>query len=178
MNKIKVALAAGAITVGLSGCVSTTGSNQATGTAVGATGGALAGAIIANNTGGNPLVGALIGGIAGGIIGSSIGAYLDEQERLAMEAAMIKAAAEAKAGEKVVWTAQTPTTPTKTSKSTKTATQTKTTTTGYVVAGESYTNASGQQCRNMEQVAEKDGQTIQGKTTMCNTGKGWTEAAV
>ncbi len=166
MNKIKVALAAGAITVGLSGCVSTTGSNQATGTAVGATGGAIAGAVIANNTGGSPWVGALIGGLAGGIIGNAIGAYLDEQERQAMDAAMRRAAAEAKPNQKVAWKAPAPS-----KKSGKV-------TTGYVIPGEIYTNSAGQQCRNIEQVAEKDGQTIQGKTTACKTNKGWTEAAV
>ena len=166
MKKIKVALAAGVLSVGLNGCVSTTGSNQATGTAVGATGGALAGAVIANNTGGSPWVGALIGGLAGGIIGNAIGAYLDEQERQAMDAAMRKAAAEAKPNQKVAWTAPAPS-----KKSGKK-------TTGYVIPGEIYTNAAGQQCRNIEQVAEKDGQTIQGKTTACKTDKGWTEAAV
>ena len=165
MKKIKVALAAGAIVVGLSGCVSTTGSNQATGTAVGATGGAIAGAVIANNTGGSPWVGALIGGLAGGIIGNAIGAYLDDQERQAMDAAM-RRAAEAKPNQKVAWTAPAPS-----KKSGKV-------TTGYVIPGEIYTNSAGQQCRNIEQVAEKDGQTIQGKTTACKTDKGWTEAAV
>ena len=178
MNKIKVALAAGVITVGLSGCVSSSGSTQATGTAVGATGGALAGAVIANNTGGTPLVGALIGGIAGGIIGNAIGAYLDEQERQAMDAAMRKAA-EAKTGERVVVTVPKTSKTPSTSKSTTTSTKTsKDVTKIEVIPGDSYTNAAGQQCRPMEQVVEKDGKTIQGKSAMCNTGKGWTEAAV
>jgi len=167
MHNIKVALVAGVISVGLGGCVTTnTGSNQATGTAVGATGGAIAGAVIANNTGNNPWMGALIGGLAGGIIGNAIGAYLDDQERQAMEAAMRKAAAEAKPNQKVAWTAPKPS-----KKSGKK-------TTGYVIPGEIYTNAAGQQCRNIEQVAEKDGETIKGKTTACKTDKGWTETAV
>jgi surface antigen len=165
MKKIRTPIAACLICMGLSGCTATTGSNQATGTAVGATGGALAGAIIANNTGSNPLIGALIGGIAGGIIGGAIGAQLDEQERLAMAAAMKKAAV-AKPNKKIAWKSPTPS-----KKSGKK-------TTGYVIPGEIYTNTSGQQCRNIEQVAEKDGQTIQGKTTACKTSKGWTEAAV
>ena len=165
MKNIRTPIAACVICVGLSGCTATTGSNQATGTAVGATGGALAGAIIANNSGANPLIGALIGGIAVGVIGAAIGAQLDEQERIAMEAAMQKAA-EAKPNQKIAWTSPTPS-----KKSGKK-------TTGYVIPGEIYTNTSGQQCRNIEQVAEKDGQTIQGKTTACKTNKGWTEAAV
>ena len=161
MDKIKVVMAASAITVGLSGCVSTTGSNQATGTAVGATGGAIAGAVIANNTGGSPWVGALIGGLAGGIIGNAIGAYLDEQERQAMEAAMVRAAAEAKPNQKVVWTAPAPS-----KKSGKK-------TTGSIIPGEIYTNSSKQQCRNMETATVKDGQTFQEKTTLCKTDTGW-----
>ncbi len=165
MKNIRTPIAACLICVGLSGCTATTGSNQATGTAVGATGGALAGAVIAHNSGVNPLIGALIGGIAGGVIGAAIGAQLDEQERIAMEAAMQKAAV-AKPNQKIAWTSPTPS-----KKSGKK-------TTGYVIPGEIYTNTSGQQCRNIEQVAEKDGQTIQGKTTACKTNKGWTEAAV
>ncbi len=164
MKNIKTPIVACLITIGLSGCAST-GSNQATGTAVGATGGALAGAIIANNTGGNPLVGALIGGIAGGVIGAAIGAQLDEQERLAMEAAMQKAVV-AKPNQKIAWKSPTPS-----KKSGKK-------TTGYVIPGEIYTNTSGQQCRSIEQVADKDGQTIQGKRTACKTSKGWEAAAV
>ena len=165
MNNLRTPIAACLICVGLSGCTATTGSNQATGTAVGATGGALAGAVIAHNSGVNPVIGALIGGIAGGVIGAAIGAQLDEQERIAMEAAMQKAAV-AKPNQKIAWTSPTPS-----KKSGKK-------TTGYVIPGEIYTNTSGQQCRNIEQVAEKDGQTIQGKTTACKTNKGWTEAAV
>ena len=164
MKNIRTPIAACLIAIGLSGCA-TTGSNQATGTAVGATGGALAGAIIANNTGGNPRIGALIGGIAGGVIGAAIGAQLDEQERMAMEAAMQKAAV-AKPNQKIAWKSPTPS-----KKSGKK-------TTGYVIPGEIYTNTSGQQCRSIEQVAEKDGQTIQGKTTACKTSKGWEASAV
>ena len=165
MKNIRTPVAACLICVGLSGCTATTGSNQATGTAVGATGGALAGAVIAHNSGVNPLIGALIGGITGGVIGAAIGAQLDEQERIAMEAAMQRAAV-AKPNQKIAWTSPTPS-----KKSGKK-------TTGYVIPSEIYTNTSGQQCRNIEQVAEKDGQTIQGKTTACKTTKGWTEAAV
>jgi surface antigen len=165
MNSLRTPIAACLICMGLSGCTATTGSNQATGTAVGATGGALAGAVIAHNSGANPLIGALIGGIAGGVIGAAIGAQLDEQERIAMEAAMQRAAV-AKPNQKIAWTSPTPS-----KKSGKK-------TTGYVIPGEIYTNTSGQQCRNIEQVAQKDGQTIQGKTTACKTNKGWTEAAV
>jgi surface antigen len=165
MNNLRTPIAACLICMGLSGCTATTGSNQATGTAVGATGGALAGAVIAHNSGVNPLIGALIGGITGGVIGAAIGAQLDEQERIAMEAAMQRAAV-AKPNQKIAWTSPTPS-----KKSGKK-------TTGYVIPGEIYTNTSGQQCRNIEQVAEKDGQTIQGKTTACKTNKGWTEAAV
>jgi len=164
MNHIRTPIVACCIAIGLSSCAST-GSNQATGTAVGATGGALAGAIIANNTGGNPLIGALIGGIAGGVIGAAIGAQLDEQERLAMEAAMHKAAL-AKPNQKIAWTSPTPS-----KKSGKK-------TTGYIIPGEIYTNNSGQQCRNLEQVADKDGQTIKGSTTTCKTKKGWEASAV
>ena len=165
MKNLRRPIAVGLICAGLSGCMATTGSNQSTGTAVGATGGAIAGAVIANNTGGNPWVGALIGGLAGGLIGNAIGAYLDEQERIAMEAAMQKAVV-AKPNQKIAWTASSP--------SKKSGVKTK----GYVVPGEIYTNASGQQCRNFEQVAEKDGETLQGKVTKCKTDKGWTEAAV
>lgn len=125
----------------------------------------MAGAVIAHNSGVNPIIGALIGGIAGGVIGAAIGAQLDEQERIAMEAAMQKAAL-AKPNQKIAWTSPTPS-----KKSGKK-------TTGYVIPGEIYTNTSGQQCRNIEQVAQKDGETIQGKTTACKTNKGWTEAAV
>ncbi|MCO5759902.1 MAG: hypothetical protein EP309_06005 [Gammaproteobacteria bacterium] len=165
MKNLRTPITACVICIGLSGCTATTGSNQATGTAVGATGGALAGALIANSTGGSPWVGALIGGLAGGLIGGAIGAQLDEQERQAMEAAMQRATV-AKANQKIAWTSPTPS-----KKSGKK-------TTGYVIPGEIYTNAAGQKCRNIEQVAEKDGQTIQGKTTACKTEKGWTEAAV
>ena len=165
MKNATRSIAACLVCAGLSGCMATTGSNQATGTAVGATGGAIAGAVIANNTGGNPWVGALIGGLAGGLIGNAIGAYLDEQERLAMEAAMQKATL-AKPNEKIVWTSSKP--------SQKSGKKTK----GYIVPGEIYTNASGQQCRNFEQVAEKDGQTLQGKVTKCQTDQGWAETAV
>lgn len=45
--------------------------------------------------------------------------------------------------------------------------------TGYVIPGEIYFNAQGLQCRNIEQVADKDGKTIQGKTTACKTEGGW-----
>jgi surface antigen len=165
MKNLRTPITACVICIGLSGCTATTGSNQATGTAVGATGGALAGALIANSTGGSPWVGALIGGLAGGLIGGAIGAQLDEQERHAMEAAL-QGATVAKANKKIAWTSPTPS-----KKSGKK-------TTGYVIPGEIYTNAAGQKCRNIEQVAEKDGQTIQGKTTACKTEKGWTEAAV
>ncbi len=165
MKNIRTPIAACLICMGLCGCTATTGSNQATGTAVGATGGALAGAIIADNSGGNPLIGALIGGIAGGIIGGAIGAQLDENERREMEAAMRRAAV-AKPNQKIAWSSPTP--------SKKSGKKTK----GYVIPGEIYTNTSGQKCRNIEQVAEKDGERIQGKTTACKTDKGWTEAAV
>ena len=164
MKNIRTPIAACLICVGLSGCTATTGSNQATGTAVGATGGALAGAVIAHNSGANPLIGALIGGIAGGVIGAAIGAQLDEQERVAMEAAMQKAAV-AKPNQKITWTSPTP--------SKKTGKKT----TGYIIPGETYTK-SGQQCRDFQQVAQKDGETFQDKTTSCKPNKGGTDAAV
>ncbi|MBK8638684.1 MAG: hypothetical protein IPN92_10500 [Chromatiaceae bacterium] len=48
-------------------------------------------------------------------------------------------------------------------------------TTGYVIPGDIYINDKGQQCRNIEQIAEKDGKTIQGRTTACKTANGWAE---
>lgn len=50
-------------------------------------------------------------------------------------------------------------------------------TTGYIIPGEVYMNTSGQQCRTIEQVVEKNGQIMKGKTTACKTANGWTEAA-
>lgn len=82
-----------------------------------------------------------------------------------MEAAMNKAAL-AKPNQKIAWTSPTPS-----KKSGKK-------TTGYIIPGEIYTNNSGQQCRNLEQVADKDGQTIKGTTTTCKTKKGWEASAV
>ncbi|MFE8033508.1 glycine zipper domain-containing protein [Thiohalocapsa marina] len=159
------------ITIGLAGCVTTGDSKQATGTAVGATAGAALGALIADNSGQNAWVGALIGGMAGGLIGNAIGAALDEQERKAMAAAT-KRALEAEPNKKVAWKA-----PAKPAKTTTSGSTTKAEpTTGYVVAGEVFTNASGQQCRNVDQVANKDGQRYQGQVTACKTSSGWSEA--
>jgi surface antigen len=181
------------VTVGLTGCVTTTGgSNQATGTAIGTAAGAALGALIADNSGKNAWVGAMIGGMAGGLIGSAIGAALDEQERQALAAATERAL-KAKANQKIAWTtpdaAPSKSSKKKTSKSkastekttaTKTAstkkqptTPSKEKATGYVVAGEVYTNSSGQQCRNVQQVANKDGKHLEDKKSFCKSGKSW-----
>jgi surface antigen len=193
VTKIKILALTFLVTVGLTGCVTTTGgSNQATGTAIGTATGAALGALIANNSGNNAWVGAMIGGMAGGLIGNAIGAALDEQERKALALATERALT-AKANQKIAWSAPeaapskkaaTKTTKTKTATAKTTATKTaatkkQTTTpsqekaTGYVVAGEVYTNSSGQQCRNVQQVANKNGQRLEDKKSFCKAGKNW-----
>ncbi len=50
-------------------------------------------------------------------------------------------------------------------------------TTGYVIPGPIYVNTSGQQCRNIEQIAYKNGERITGKATACKTERGWVDVS-
>lgn len=166
------------ITLGLSGCLATTGdSNEAKGTAIGTAGGALLGGIIANNTGGNTALGMLIGGAVGGLIGNRIGAALDERERQEL-ARLTERAARAKSNRTITTTVQP--SPKKTAKTTssKSSAPAPKPTELKVTPGEIYTKSDGQQCRDIAQVAVKDGKTYQDSATMCKSGSDWTAAAV
>lgn len=180
MRKLAIFATAILITVSLSGCLATTGdSNEAKGTAIGTAGGALLGGIIANNTGGNTVLGALIGGAVGGLIGNRIGAALDERERQEL-ARLTERAARAKSNRTITTTVQPSpkkTAKTTSSKSGSSAPKPKPTEL-KVTPGEIYTKSDGQQCRNIAQVAVKDGKTYQDSTTMCKSGSDWTAAAV
>lgn len=74
----------------LSGCQTTTGSNQTTGTLLGGLAGAAAGAQFGSGEG--RLVAVVIGALAGAIAGSMIGQSLDEADRQKAEAAARQAA--------------------------------------------------------------------------------------
>ncbi|MCF7993648.1 YMGG-like glycine zipper-containing protein [Lamprobacter modestohalophilus] len=189
MHKLLVLTITALITISLSGCLATTGgTNEQTGTAVGTAGGALLGGIIANNTGNNTLMGALIGGAVGGLIGNRIGAALDERERKEL-ALMTERAARAKANRPI--TTEIPPKPqkvaktssSKSSSSSGSSSKSKAATTAKptkltVTPGEIYTKSDGQQCRNISQVAVKDGKTYKDSATMCKSGSDWTAAAV
>ncbi|MBK1648801.1 hypothetical protein CKO36_09375 [Rhabdochromatium marinum] len=174
------------ITISLSGCVATTGgTNEEKGTAIGTTGGALLGGIIANNAGGNTALGAIIGGAVGGLIGNRIGAALDERERQEL-ARLTKRAARAKTNQKFVAEVAPPpqkVAKTSSSKSSSSSAKAKPAaapkpTKLEVTPGEIYTKSDGQQCRNIAQVAIKDGKTYKDNTTMCKSGSNWTATAV
>lgn len=182
MRRLVIMAIAALLTVSLSGCLATTGgSNEATGTAVGTTGGAILGGIIANNTGGNTALGALIGGAIGGIIGNRIGRALDEQERREL-ARLTERAATAKANKTLVWRGPkkpAPKTASTSDSGKKAAAKPAPEPTELrVTAGEIYTKSDGQQCRNIQQVAIKDGKRIEDSATACKTDSGWSAAAV
>lgn len=170
----------------LVGCVSTDSgmsNNQLAGTGIGMTGGAVAGALIAREAGVNPLVGALIGGVAGGIVGNVIGSALDENERKQLMIATQQAAM-APVGRKVSWDAapkvpkKTKPLPPTTSPSQKNTAQDSApevhAASGWAIpVTEEYVANNGETCRDIQQHAEKSGQTYEQKVTACKTPSGW-----
>ena len=80
-----------AMTVALSGCMSSPGPNEGAGTVIGGGLGAVTGGLVGGAIGGSTgaVVGALTGGVLGGVTGNAIGRNLDERDRqLAMDAEM------------------------------------------------------------------------------------------
>ncbi|MBU2710612.1 glycine zipper 2TM domain-containing protein [Zooshikella harenae] len=86
-----------------SGC-STQGNKQEIGTAVGAVLGAVVGSALGKGRGKKVAIAA--GAVLGGYIGNQLGAYLDEQDRIALEQKSISVLNTAKDGEDVQWRSQ------------------------------------------------------------------------
>lgn len=177
---IRASVGAVALSFFLSGCMSAGSqgpTNQAVGTGIGAAGGAVIGAVLAKNLGVSPVLGAVVGGLAGGVIGNSIGSSLDEQERQQLAGATQRAAATGRIGQRVTWAGSRskPAKPKK-AKDTNLATNSQTTpaASGWVVpTTENYLSSDGRTCRDLEQIAIKDGKTLESKVTACRTGSGW-----
>jgi len=96
-------------------------------------------------------------------LGTSIGGVFDQVERQLLGNARQRAA-NAKANQRVNWSARSSTT----GKTTK----------GYVIPGEIHTNSEGRQCRNLRQVTNKDGKTYEETSVVCKSNQGWEDAAL
>lgn len=114
---------------------------------------------------GGAVLGRFVGNIkkVGRLVGKKISQVLDAAERQMMADATEKAAT-AKTSQPVKW------------KSTSKRTGKKTE--GMVIPGDIYTNADGQQCRDMRQIVTKDGATIEDQVRVCNQDNDWGAAAI
>ncbi|MCA1416329.1 hypothetical protein I6F30_35150 [Bradyrhizobium sp. NBAIM20] len=153
--------------------------NTTAGLGIGVGTGAVAGAVIARESGVNPLVGAVIGGIAGGVIGSAIGSVLDNYEREQLASATRQAAENAPVGQRVVWSAEKPPQDKRSvarqSPAPKPSGDARpaSTASGWVIPTSEIYEASGKLCRDLQQVAVKDGRSMEQKVTACRNGSGW-----
>jgi len=137
----------------ITGCNSTTVSNQNVGTAVGA----VAGGVIGNQFGGGSgrTVATVVGALAGGVIGNGIGTQLDNNTRQAALAAEYNALENGQPGQPIRW-------------------QGTNGTHGQVVPQQTY-QVGSQNCRRYTQTIFIDGQPQQGTGTACRNADGtWT----
>ena len=151
-----------AISVFVSACA-TSGPNQNTtnGAIVGSLLGAIVGAAVTHNR----AQGAVIGAIGGGLLGAGVGSYLDAREKARLRAASLQAAS-GTTGQRYNWTAQTP--------SPNGGAPSQITASGWVTPVDSpYTANNGETCRDLQQVAVKNGTTHQQNVQACQSSSGW-----
>lgn len=165
----------------LSSCAQNNGmSNENAGTVIGGIAGGLAG--LAFGKGSGKAVAVLAGAGIGALIGNRIGANLDEREKQAMAAATQHAAEAAKTNEKVAWSA-----PVESDASARPAAvavsasatpqaaaplpaakpKARTTANGWVIPKSDPYQKNGRTCRDMTQVAVKEGQEMSDDVTLC-----------
>lgn len=188
-----------AITISLlvSGCATNgPGERQATGAGVGCLVGAVLGAALLKNKG----EGLALGCVAGGAVGFGIGTVLDDREKRELAEASYRAAARARTGQRVAWggtnndqestssnnasygNETTPSAPTprphKKKKKPDIAANitppSQHSASGWVIpVNDPYRTASGATCRDLQQVAMKDGKTYSQNVQACDRGSGW-----
>ncbi|MGE5504451.1 MAG: glycine zipper domain-containing protein [Actinomycetota bacterium] len=193
MNK-KVVCAALAITLTTTSCATTGGpsNNQIGGTAGGALIGGLAGRLIGGNN-----TGMIIGALAGAAIGAAFGTWLDDREQQQMTQATAAAAETLPTGERIAWSAPTPPPPdtappppaaapvervtqaplppppgAKTAAKPTTPAQPPSATGWIIPTSDPYRTADGRTCRDLKQVATKNGDTREQSVTACKSGAG------
>lgn len=132
----------------LAGCSAT---NRQTGTAIGAVGGALVGSVFGRGTG--QLVAAGVGALIGAMIGNKVGKSLDEREKKALKKATTTAVADGQTGRQSHWRIKN--------------TDGETTAHGWVVPTSAvYTTRDGE-CRDVQQVAIKNGARVEDEIKLC-----------
>ena len=135
---------------------------EQTGAIIGSLLGAALGAAVSKNK----AQGAIIGAFAGGALGYGVGRYLDQREQAQLMNAS-RTAAMGQTGQRYNWQAVQAV-----QNSDGNADQ-RMTASGWVVpTSDIYTTENGDRCRNLQQVAQKNGQTYQSSTAACES-SGW-----
>ena len=192
MKKILVSTVAASFL--LAGCVHDMKmDNETIGTGAGVVIGGLVGSMFGQGSG--KYVAALVGAGLGGLIGNQLGQMLDEKEQAAMADATVAAAETGKTGERIAWSAPVeappvaPAPPPAAAPKAKAAkakapakpepaawvapAPAKPAASGWVIPkAEAYTREDGQVCRDMTQVAVKDGKEVSDDVTLCKVAKG------